>query len=604
MQRLADATPYVAVSEQFDAICARYPRQIAAHDLRRKLTYAELADRVARVRAAVTGATKRNNPVGHLLPADVRSPAAALGILCAGRALVPLDPANPIERHRLIAASAGLKYVVTAQPFAREVARRFGPGVQAIDIDALDEAPARRAPAPKPDDLAWIIYTSGSTGAPKGVYQNHRGLMLDLMASIESFGLRDTDRQTWFFSMATIGGLRAALGCLLAGGELHVLPPAKLGPEAIAREVRRRRITVWRSSASMLRHVAAALKEGERFDDVRVGTFSGDYVHWADYDVFRKCCGGPNVRMICRLASTECATFLEWCVDERLRPNSPLLPMGTPYSDRTVTLIDAEGRAVPDGEAGEFLVASPTLALGYWRAPELTAQAFSADPKNRKVRRFRTGDLGRRRPDGLYEFIGRQDQQIKLAGQRIEIGEIEGVLRACSGVGNAAIVVRRGEDGAARALAAYVQLDDGVKGLLPRHVMAMLERRLPRHMLPAEIVVVDALPWLANFKVDRKRLDAMDRTRRVGGMPADGAALAVAEIFASVLKVSNVSADDSLATLGGDSLQAVSIVLALERRFGIALPRRVFDTSRSIAGLAAWIAKHGGTAGAAHEKAS
>ena len=172
------------------------------------------------------------------------------------------------------------------------------------------------------------------------------------------------------------------------------------------------------------------------------------------------------------------------------------LPIGRILPDARVTIADDDGRVVPDGEIGEFVVASRYLALGYWRDPDLTARAFTIDPADPKTWIFKTGDMGRMRPDGLLEYVGRNDQQIKLFGHRIEIGEIVFALAGCAGVEDAAVVVRRDEVGLPRSLAAYVELRSGVQGLLPRDLLSMLTKRLPVHMIPATLHVLEELPRL------------------------------------------------------------------------------------------------------------
>ncbi len=197
-----------------------------------------------------------------------------------------------------------------------------------------------------------------------------------------------------------------------------------------------------------------------------------------------------------------------------------------------------------------------------------------------------------RRPDGLLEFVGRVDRLLKIRGHRIEPAEVEAALRGCTGAAEAAIVVRHTSDGRPRALAAYVELEPGIKGLLPRHLLAMLSQRLPAYMLPA-FVRIRALPRLANFKLDRNALEALDQalladmSDRMRNPLLD----TVAGAFESVVGNGGATPEDNLLSLGGDSLQSVELVLELERRLGVGIPQRVFRDTRSIAELSAWIAK-------------
>lgn len=573
------------VADCFARACETHAAKIAVHDLHRAWTYDEFGRWVARLRADVVSVTAPGDPVAILLDNDARLVAAALGVLTAGRGVVPLDPSHPFERLQLIARHAGVRAVLTGQPYLDDARRLIDDAVPLIDVEEPGDVPAASMPI-DPDALAWVLYTSGSTGKPKGVYQNHRGFLREVLLSIDTIGILSSDRQALFYPLAVIAGLRAALGALLAGAELHVLPPRELGIEGLASEVRARKITLFRSSATLFRAVAACLRPGERFEHLRRLAVGGDYVHWADYDLFRSACA-DDADMECHLGSTECTgVALQWFIDPTERREAALVPVGYPTPDFAVALHDESGTPVTDGETGEFVVTGPMLAQGYWRDPELTAARFSPAPNG--ARTLHTGDLGRRRASGLFEFVGRKDHQIKLHGHRVELGEIEAVLRDCSGVRDAAIIVRRNERGIPRGLAAYVQLRDGVKGLLPRHLIGFLEEKLPHHMVPGDVYICDELPWL-NFKIDRLRLEEMDRMRAVQTTAADGMAAEVARVFEAVLNVGGATPDDSLASLGGDSLQAVDIVLRMEKTFGIKVPQEMFRSTCSIRELGAWL---------------
>jgi acyl-coenzyme A synthetase/AMP-(fatty) acid ligase/acyl carrier protein len=286
------------------------------------------------------------------------------------------------------------------------------------------------------------------------------------------------------------------------------------------------------------------------------------------------------------------SVYAHWRVDEALRDEFPRPPVGRTVPGFSVTIVDEHGRAVPDGETGEITVSSRYVALGYWNEPDLTARTFTVDPSNTDVRTVRTGDLGRLRSDGLLEFLGRADSQIKLHGHRIETGEVESALRGCAGVRDAAVVVRRSEDGVPRALVAYCELTSETNGPLPRHLRSMLRQALPVFMVPAEVLVLEELPRLPNLKVDRVMLAELDvaGTRQRSNRSDDPLIDEVALIFERILEISGATPEDNLPSLGGDSLQAVLVAAELEARFGFAIPLEIFETRRSIRGLASWIA--------------
>ena len=574
-----------SISDRFDAIAARYPDALAVQDLERRLTYRQLAGTVEAIAAAVSAAG-RSGPVAILLNHDARYPAALLGVLAAGRIAVPLDVDHPRDRNRLIAEHAGATLVVSAGLLAAQARELFPANLTVLDVEALDfTARAPRAARPGPEDIAYILYTSGSTGAPKGVVHDHRTALNDTLLTTNTAHLSCDDRMVIFYS-GVIGGIRNLLGALLNGASLNVLPPQLLQADGIVREIRARGVTIYQSVPTLFRRVVQALEPGERMDTVRLVRLTGDWVEWSDFDAFRGAFS-PTAVFCVAIGSTECSsTYANWFVDETVREAGAKIPVGRVVPGLRLTVVDDDGRDLDDGEVGEFVVASPFLARGYWRAPDLTAERFRTDPASPGGQIFSTGDMGLRRPDGLLEFAGRKDGMVKLRGHRIELAEVEAALRACSGVKDAVLVVRRHASGVPRSVTAYVELEDGIRGLLPRHLLAMMSRRLPRYMLPARVEIVPALPRLPNFKVDRTALVQLEAS---AAPPDDPVTARAMEVFARVIEVGDVTPNDNLLSLGGDSLQAVSLLLELETEFRIRIPVDVFQQSQSIGELARYI---------------
>jgi acyl-coenzyme A synthetase/AMP-(fatty) acid ligase/acyl carrier protein len=378
---------------------------------------------------------------------------------------------------------------------------------------------------------------------------------------------------------------------LLNGASLHILSPRLLQPKGIAQEFDRRRLTIFRGVPHLFRAIVEA-RGGRKLEAVRLVYLSGDRVESEDIETFRR--GFPaSSQLWVTLGSTEASTsYCQWQIDPGLLEPGLPAPVGRALPERRVTLLDESGQAVADGEIGEFVVSSRYIALGYWNDPELAAARFGVDPEDPEVRTLRTGDLGRRRPDGLFEFVGRKDHQIKLRGQRIEPSEIESVLRVSPGVRDAAIVVRRSDEGVARALVAYCERDPEEHGLMPRHLLRRLAQALPEFMVPAHLVILDALPRLPNLKIDRRRLAEIDAEHalRPAGRAGDPLLDEVTGIIETALGVKGATPEDNLASLGGDSLQAVEIMAEIETRFGLAVPEDIFASRRNIRDLASWIA--------------
>ena len=594
VDRAFESFPYSALGksivDRFDTIARRYSERVAIADGARRVTYADLAMLVDRIAAAIAGTlANRPGPVAILLPRDAVFPAAMLGALAAGRGYVPLDASHPTERNRLIAAQSAAAAIVSSGDLARRARSLFSEDLPIVDIEAIGPAacrnPIRR---PSADDLACIVYTSGSTGSPKGAYHNHRNLLHDVMQQTNTLHVNEEDRVALLYSPAVIAAIREILMTLLNGASLHILPPQELQSAGLVREIEARGVTICRMVPVLLRRMAEILGPSQRLDSVRVVGLGSQRVDWSDFDVFRRHFS-PEALLIVGIGATECGgNFCHWFVDDQLRSTGARLPIGRILPDARVTIADDDGRVVPDGEIGEFVVASRYLALGYWRDPDLTARAFTIDPADPKTRIFKTGDMGRMRPDGLLEYVGRNDQQIKLFGHRIEIGEIEFALAGCAGVEDAAVVVRRDEVGLPRSLAAYVELRSGVQGLLPRDLLSMLTKRLPVHMISATLHVLEELPRLPHLKIDRVRLAELDAARHTEPcdrpfdrtMTEAGLYGFFAEVFQDVFQRDDIVLRRELSAKdveGWDSIKQIELIIAIEDRFSIKFTTKELD---------------------------
>ena len=586
---LADPVTQASIVERFNAIARLYPDRLAIRDEARSLRYAELARQSRRIAAAIAAAAVESGPVAVLLGLEARFPAAMLGVWAAARPCVPLDADHPADRNARIAAHSGATIVITTAGLAENARAMFPSGLCVIDLDDLDgmEDPGAAdtsAPltVPQPDDIACVIYTSGSTGAPKGVFQNHRGLLQDVAESVSFAHICPQDRIAQFYPPSVIAGLRTLFTGLAAGAAMEVLPPRLFGRTALAGQIKARGITLLRLSPTLLRHLADTLTAGECFDDVRLVTLGGERVDWSDFDVLRRACPA-HTELVVHLGATECWTLhTEWKVDPALRATCPRLPVGRAVVGKRVDIVGDDGATLPDGEVGEVVVTSRYIALGYWREPELTAQSFTVDPADPLQRSYRTGDLVRRRADGLVDFVGRKDNQIKLHGYRIEPNEIEAALKTCTGVKDAAVLVRKDAAGVAVALAAYVQLQADVA---TDRIRAELGERVPPYMIPAQIAVLDELPWLPNFKIDRQRLSQIDAERLTERSQIETSPLIgeLIETFQQVTKASGATPADNILSLGGDSLQALELMLEISRRFRVVVPEQAQDPTRTIA---------------------
>lgn len=581
-----------SIIDRFDEVAHRFSVRPAISDGVRSLTYDELSALLYQMSAAITrAAADRAGPVSILLPSNLYFPAAILAVLAAGRAYIPLDPGSPAERNRLITMNAGAVAVISAGALATGIRAVLPQEVPILEFSEVGIA-SRFDLRPRPGDLAYVIYTSGSTGVPKGVYQNHRNVLHEIMQWSNALHVNEEDRLALVWPPNVISATRDILVALLNGASLHLLPPRELGPAGLVREIRARGITIYRSVPTLVRHIAEALGPNQRLESVRVVGFGADRMDWTDYDIFRRIFS-PDAFLFVALGCTECSTnYAQWFVDDRIRATTSRMPVGRAVPDRRLTIVDEDGRSLADGEVGEMVVASRYLALGYWRDAELTTRAFAVDPVDPETRIFRTGDLGFRRADGLFEFVGRKDHQIKLRGHRIEPEEIESILRSIAGVRDAAIVVRKSHADLPQSLVGYIETSPAANKLTPQNLISMLALRLPSYMVPSAIMLMDELPRLPNFKIDRIRLAKVDsdRTARILDTVDEPLIREIAGIFCSVIGTTWAEPDDNVASLGGDSLSAVRIAVELESRFQISIPPEVFEATPTLRHLALWIA--------------
>ncbi|MCT9933565.1 amino acid adenylation domain-containing protein [Planotetraspora sp. A-T 1434] len=554
------------------------PSAVAVSGAGRFLTYGELERRANQVanllKARGVGIEHR---VAVCLSRDVELPVVLLGVLKAGAAYVPLDPGLPPARLAyMIDDVAPTAVVSTAEPAASLPSH---PGLLILDDPAV-AAELRaaggtdlRVPV-RPDHLAYVIYTSGSTGRPKGVAVPHRGIVNLIEWHCRTFGVTAADRAS----------LVAGLGFDAAGWELWpyltagarvCLPPEETRPSAeLLREwLLGEGVTVAFLPTPLAER--ALLLDWPAECALRVLLTGGAALH-------RHPRPGLPFTLVNNYGPTEYSVVTtSGVVPEGPLPGEPSL--GGPISRTRVWVLDEALAPVPAGDAGELFVGGDGLAREYWGRPGLTAERFVPDPFEPGERLYRTGDRVRWRPDGTLEFLGRLDDQVKLRGFRIELGEIEAALREQAGVDDAVVVMRRAASGDDQ-LVGYVTAGGG--RLPGRDLRAALAERLPGYMVPAVVVVVPEWPLTANGKVDRAALpdpvpgDSGYRT------PAGPVEEILAGIYAAVLGLPRVGADDDFFALGGDSIVSIQIV-ARARQAGLRLTTRDPFDHPTVARLAA-----------------
>ncbi|MEU7739320.1 amino acid adenylation domain-containing protein [Nonomuraea sp. NPDC049158] len=561
--------PGGGVLEMVAAAVAAHSGETAVVCGSESVTYGELEERVARLAAelAERGAGP-GDMVGLRLGRSVDAVVAMLAIWRVGAAYLPLDPAYPAARRQHMIATSGARLVVSDDlttasgtgPVVSDAQRAADDLAAAYGLTAVDD-PRAQAPG-----LAYVLYTSGSTGTPKGVAVEHAGLAARVRWMRHEYGLRPGDQVVQLASLSFDTHAEELYPALTTGATVVLVPDGGATlPDLLAE---RPGVTVLDLPTAYFHHLVDLIDEIAWPPTLRLVVIGGEQVHATAVARWRRRFG-DRVRLVNTYGPTE-TTIVATAAD--LTGDDPHPPIGRPIQATTVQILDLHGTPTPPGAPGELYIGGPGVARGYLGAPELTAQRFVRLPDGGRC--FRTGDRVRLRPDGLLEFLGRVDEQVKVRGFRIEPGEVEHCLRAHPDVRQAAVVVRDGE------LVAYVV---GETAELAEHVAG----RLPPYMVPAHWVVLDALPLTANGKLDRGALPDPGRAAGTDATPprSDAEEL-VADVWAEVLGADKVGAFDDFFALGGHSLLAIRVAARLRAIAGVELPIRTLFARRTVAELA------------------
>ena len=558
------------------------PAAIAILDGAEHLSYGDL---VARARA-VAGALRargvaHGDRVGVLLPRSARSVVAHLGVLLAGAAYVPLDPLHPPARIARALEDAGVAIALT-EP---ELTSSLRAGVKALDVAvAIEAEPVEETSDAGPEDLAYVMYTSGSTGEPKGVEVTHR----NVVRLVDDPGFAELGSGTVMMHAASLAFDASTLeiwGPLANGGAIAILGE-RPSPDAVAAAIAEYGVTTLWLTAGLFHELVD--HRPECLGKVRHLLAGGEVL--SPHHVVRALAAlPPDGRLTNGYGPTETTTF---ALTHELRPGDSVggsVPLGRPIQGTICDVLDSAGRPAPVGVPGELWIGGDGVARGYRGDPELTAERFHADPSRPGRRRYRSGDRVRRRADGVLDFLGRLDRQIKVRGVRVEPAEVEHVLREHPVIADAAVAPYERAPGDL-ALAAYVVHMPATVAPSAVALRQYAAERLPAAMVPTAWIVLPRLPLTANGKLDRDRLPAPSRehlaTSGSGSAPRGDIERRVVRAFEKVLGVRPVGPEDDFFALGGHSLLAIALFEELERIGARRLPlSTVFEapTPRALA---------------------
>ncbi|PSL45611.1 non-ribosomal peptide synthase protein (TIGR01720 family)/amino acid adenylation domain-containing protein [Chitinophaga niastensis] len=554
----------------FETQAALTPQATALVFEEELLTYQELDERSGRLANYLRSkGVIANTLVPLCIERSTDMIVGILGILKAGGAYVPIEPDFPAERIKYMLEDTHATVIVSSS-----ACRELLPVTAAMQVVALDDdshainkcSPIAPAIHPVPDQLLYVIYTSGSTGTPKGVMVTH-GNLADYVAGLQvkldinscrSFGLLS--------SIATDLGNTVLYSSLVAGAALHLFSKAAINDaEALYTYFERYPIDCIKIVPS---HWKALSAPGRLLLPQKLLVFGGEALGVAVVDSIRD--SNAACTVVNHYGPTETTIGKLLHVVDPAGIYEQVIPIGKPFSNTRIYVLNQEGQPCPVGVPGELYIGGDGVALGYLNNPELTASRFITDPFSTadQTKLYRTGDLVKCRPDGNIVFLGRVDDQVKIRGYRVEPGEISRVLSGCEQVSQAVVIAREDSSGNKRLIGYIIPAANFDK----EAVITYLREQLPEHMIPAVLVVIDYFPLLPNGKIDRKSLpDPEVNTTAVSDYTAPETDIEkkLAAIWSLLLEVDEISVHDDFFALGGHSLLAIRVISAIRKQLGV-----------------------------------
>ncbi|HEX2270345.1 MAG TPA: amino acid adenylation domain-containing protein [Pyrinomonadaceae bacterium] len=586
------------VQHLFDRMAQNMPEQVAISCGDTRVTYRELKQRTDKLsNLLLSGGAQKGAIVAILLDDKVDAITSIIAVLKAGAVFVPFDPLLPELRLETMVREVAPELFISDSNLLSRL-NGFAQGkvlsldkYRRLDQLALDDVlAAKPAAPPAPDDFCYIYFTSGSTGRPKSIAGRLKGIDHFIRWQIETLRIGRDDRVSQLLPLSFDGSLRDIFVPLCAGGTLCVPEHNDLVTDAkeLVSWLDREAISVIHCVPTLFRALLNEELQPEQFAALRYVLLAGEALLPADVGRWRAVFG-DRVKLI-NLYGTSETTMAKFIYE--VQPGDEKrwsVPIGKPMPGARALIVDEEERICPTGVIGEIYIGTPYRSHGYYKQPELTAEVFIQNPfsTNPNDIVYKTGDLGRLLDDGNLELLGRKDQQVKIRGVRVELEELNSVVRSFPGVKEVAVIDRKDTSGGNFLCAYLVGNDD----LSLDSLRAYLQERLPGAMVPSAFVVMEKLPRTVSGKIDRRALPHLqERTGRGEYVaPQTATEQTVAGIWASLLGLPKISLHDNFFELGGHSLLATQVMVRVRKTTGVELPLRALFENPTVAKLAAHI---------------
>lgn len=586
-----------SIPDRFDQIVKRYADRIAVKHGRNKLTYKELdkvSNRVAHAILAQQGI--KPEPVALLLEHGIAPIIAILGVLKSGKFYFALDPSYPQTALDSILKNARATLLVTDDKNKNMASQLAYNNINLLNIDQLESRFSdEKVKVPvSSDSLAAIFYTSGSTGQPKGVVRNHRAILHSVWNNANNYGISFKDRHSFLIFCGFSLSVPDIFDTLLNGATLYPYNNKEAGLLHLADWLINERITVFCPPVTLFRQFLRILTIKIRFPELRLVILSGDIVYKKDVILFRKYFPLEST-LILNMASSEAGLITFFPINRHtVVPDDPL-PAGYPVKGKKVLILDEKRSEVGLNTVGEIAVKSRYLSLHYWRQPELTRHKFIAENGLSDERIYHTGDLGRMRPDGCLEILGRKDFQTKIRGYRIELTEIEAEICNLNFVKDAVVVVKENFNGEKKLVAYWVHSNQYIP--TSSQFRELMSDILPEHKIPSLFIMLDNFPLTSTGKVDRQRLPDPERNftqlsnrfNHVG----DSLEFQLTKIWQQVFDINPIGVHENFFDIGGDSILGMHLVAKIEENFSTIFSTKTLWQAPTIAKQAKILSRHG-----------